>query len=286
MSIFKVGFIGLGLMGNPMARNILKAGFPLAVYNRTKSKTKELEKLGARVFDSPKDLAAEVDVLITMVTGPKDVESVLFGKNGVVKGAKKGLIIIDMSTIGPSAAQNIAQKLTKHGIEFIDAPVTGGTPRAESGELTIFVGGKEETFKKVKELLLTMGKDIHFIGPFGSGQTLKLVNNLIGATTFAVLSEVMLLADQLNLPRTKVFEALSTSHVISPVAKLKMQNLVKNDFTPTFSLANMSKDMSLAKKEARGGRLKILSLIEKMYRKGKAKAGEEDVSAIIKVYPT
>lgn len=284
MGNFKIGFIGLGLMGNPQAKNILKAGFSLSIYNRTKAKTKEFEKLGVKIFDSPKDLASNVDVLITMVTGPKDVEEVIFSKNGVVKGAKKGLVIIDMSTIGPSATQKIAKKLEKSGIDFLDAPVTGGTSRAESGELTIFVGGKEEIFKKVKDLLLTMGKDIHFIGTSGSGQTLKLVNNLVGATTFAVLSEVMLIADKLNIKRDKVFEALSTSHVISPVAKIKMQNLIKEEFSPTFTLSNMSKDISLAKKEAKGNKFKILNLVEKLYKKGKKVAGEEDVSAIIKVY--
>lgn len=134
----KVGFIGLGLMGNPMAKNILKSGFSLSVYNRSKERTKEFKKLGAEIYDSPKELAENVDVIVSMITGPKDVEDVFLGKSGVAKGAKKGLIAIDMSTIGPAAAKNIYKNLQKQEISFLDAPVTGSVIRAVSGELTIF----------------------------------------------------------------------------------------------------------------------------------------------------
>jgi 3-hydroxyisobutyrate dehydrogenase-like beta-hydroxyacid dehydrogenase len=173
----KVGFIGLGLMGNPMAKNILKKGFSLTVYNRTKEKTVDLVSLGALVADSPAVLAKEVDVIITMVTSGKDVAEVLFGKNGVAQGAKKGLIVIDMSTIGPTTAKDISQKLHKHGIAFLDAPVTGSTPKAISGELTIFVGGEKEILDSVYGVLSAMGTNIVYLGQAGSGQAIKLINN-------------------------------------------------------------------------------------------------------------
>src|SRR5258708_1687032 len=149
----KVGFIGLGLMGSPMAKNILKQKFPLTVYNRHLEKTRELEKLGAKIAKSPQEVAANSDVVITMVIGPKEVEEVLLGKDGVVEGAKKGLVVIDMSTIGPKAAVKTFFTLGKRGIEFLDAPVTGSTPKAITGELTIFIGGKETVYKQVKPVL-------------------------------------------------------------------------------------------------------------------------------------
>src|SRR5688572_29799050 len=135
----KVGFIGLGLMGNPMAKNILKKGFELTVYNRTLEKAEEFKSLGAKVASSPSQVAQNAEVIITIVTGPADVEAVLFGTNGVVSTAKPGTVVVDMSTIGPTAAKKIYADCTNHGVKFIDAPVTGSTPKAISGELTIFV---------------------------------------------------------------------------------------------------------------------------------------------------
>src|SRR5260221_1009532 len=156
----KVGFIGLGLMGNPMAKNILKKGFPLVVYNRNPEKAKELVSLGASTVFSPKELASQVDVVVTMVTSGKDVQEVLFSENGVVKGAKKGMIVIDMSTIGPTDAKEIASKLKTYDIDFLDAPVTGSTPKAITGELTIFVGGGKDELEKAHPILEAMGKSI------------------------------------------------------------------------------------------------------------------------------
>ena len=197
----KVGFIGLGLMGNPMAKNIYKAGFPLSVYNRTPSKVAEFKKLGVSVAKTPKDLAEKSDVIITMVTSGKDVESVLFGKDGVVQGANEGLVVIDMSTIGPTYAKKIAQKLKKYHIEFIDSPVTGSTPKAITGELTIFIGGNPKIYKKVKRVLMSMGKKHFYMGGVGSGQAMKIVNNQLHPAEMIALSEGILLADSLGLSR-------------------------------------------------------------------------------------
>lgn len=285
MKKMKVGFIGLGLMGKLMAKNILKNGFPLFVYNRTISKTKDLEKLGATVSRSPADLSSKVDVLITMVTGPLDVKQVLFGKNGVIKGAKKELIVIDMSTIGQKSAKYIDAKLKKREIYFLDAPVTGSTPKALTGELTIFIGGKESVYNKAKPVLLAMGKNLIYMGSTGNGQAIKLINNHLIASTMVALSEGMKLADTMNVSRTSVAKALESSPILSPQMNLVMPNFVHNDFQLRFSIANLKKDLSLAVAESKLGanKLKLLSLTESVYRKAlKENLGDEDYTAIIK----
>lgn len=282
----KIGFIGLGLMGNPMAKNIHKAGFDLHVFNRNKKKTEEFKKLGAKAHETIKDLTNEVDVVITMVTGPKDVKEVLFGKNGVVTAGKKALTVIDMSTIGPTAAIEIARKLKKHGIHFVDAPVTGSIPRAITGELTIFIGGAKDVVEKVKPVLSAMGKTLHHIGENGAGQAVKLVNNHLVAATVSALAEGILLGDILKIKREKLASALGETPAFSPFMKLKLPNFVKNDFPTLFSVSNMQKDLSLAKKEVRKVKknLSILTLIEKIFKQGIAqKIAQEDISAIVKV---
>jgi len=281
-----VGFIGLGLMGNPMGKNILKKGFPLTVYNRTKTKAKELIALGANIADSPADLAAKVDVIITMVTAGKDVEEVLFSTQGAVKGAKKGLIVIDMSIIGRVAAIAIAEKLSLQGIAFLDAPVTGSTPKAITGELTIFVGGKESVLEAVKPVLAAMGTNIVYMGKIGSGQAMKLINNYLLASYFIAMSESMLLADGMNLSREKVAEALLQTPNLSPTAKLKLPNYVTNDFPLLFSLANMRKDLGLALLEMKNAKEHLPSLIqtEKIYGKANEnkQLSSEDFTAILR----
>ncbi|GAB0174898.1 MAG: hypothetical protein HHAS10_07770 [Candidatus Altimarinota bacterium] len=154
----KIGFIGLGLMGIPMAKNIISKGRELFVWNRSREKAYELENLGAKVCDTKKSLAQEVDILITMVTAGEDVEDILFGFDGVASSMKSGSIIIDMSTIGVDWAMKIGERLQKHGIYFLDAPVTGSTPKAITGELTVFIGGEKEVFEKIKPHLLLWGR--------------------------------------------------------------------------------------------------------------------------------
>lgn len=281
----KIGFIGLGLMGHPMAKNILKSGFDLTVYNRTSSKTKELEKLGAKTAISPQTLAQNTDVIITMITAGQDVEEVLFGDKGVIKGAKKGLIIIDMGTIGPAYAKKIARILSIYGIEYLDAPVTGSTPGAISGTLTIFVGGKKDVFEKVKPVLSVIGKTIRFMGNQGMGQAIKMINNYLLAIQFEAISESMILADRMGLTREKTTEVLKTVPAISPMLNLKMPNYVTNNFPLLFSIANLSKDLSLALNEVKKNKKDFpsLSQVEKLYKKALKKFANEDCSAIIKI---
>lgn len=279
----KVGFIGLGLMGAPMAKNILKNGFDVSVYNRTPSRTVEFKKLDVKVAKTPSELTRTVDVIITMVTNGKDVENVLFGKNGVVYGAQKGLIVIDMSTIGPEAAKKISSKLQSYNIDFIDAPVTGSTPKAISGELTIFIGGKRTVYEKIKPILMAMGKNHHYMGVTSLGQAMKMINNQIIATTIEALSEGMLLSDAMGLSRAKVAEVLRTVPAMSPMMNLKLQNYISGSYPLLFSMANMSKDLGLALGESRKGKFKfpILTRLEDIFRKAKKKYPSKDFSAII-----
>ena len=284
----KVGFIGLGLMGRPMALNLHKHGFLTAVYNRNVERTKEFKKLGIAVYSSPKLLASDVDVVVSCVTGPRDVREVFLGKNGVAAGAAKGLIGVDMSTIGAKAAAEIGADLKVMGVAFIDAPVTGGTSGASAGTLSIFVGGEKSIYEKILPQLEAMGTNIHYMGKSGLGQATKLVNNLIVGETTVALAEGFLLAESLGLKRKQVAEALENVFAVSPAMRTKMPSMIANKFPVTFSVANLRKDLKLAKDESAvselGYALPSLKLAEKLYKKGMDNGiGGEDVAAVIKV---
>jgi 3-hydroxyisobutyrate dehydrogenase len=288
MSDLRIGFIGLGLMGAPMAKNLIKAGFPVIVYNRTANKTREFVKLGCTVVGSPQELHRFCDVIITIVTGPKDVEEVLFGKEGIVHGIvkKEKLTIIDMSTIGPQAAKKISKNLEKYKVEFIDAPVTGGTRGAIDGTLTIFAGGKKSIFEKIKPVLEGMGKNIHYMGQTGSGQAIKLVNNLLVGETITALAEAMLLADQMGLKRRQVVETLSEVPAVSGFMKMKMPNMEKDHHPVSFSVANLRKDLGLAQDEMKKSKKKLplLKAVFSAYNKGIKKGHSGlDISAILRI---
>lgn len=281
----RVGFIGLGLMGKPMALNIFKAGFSLVVYNRNQVKTEAFKKLRVDVANSPLELAQKTDVVITMVTAPKDVEEVLFGDNGLTKSKKQDLIIIDMSTIGPTAARAIGKKLYEKNMVFVDAPVTGGVVRATSGELTIFVGADTAIYEKVKPILLAMGTTLHHMGSVGSGQAIKLVNNYFVGVEMVALSEGMMLADSMGLSRQKAAEVLQSAATgMSPIMKLVIENFATHTFPIIFSLSNMHKDIVLAMSEVTGKNLPMMRLTRGIFDRGmSAGMGNEDLSAIIKI---
>ena len=280
----KIGFIGLGLMGDPMSRNILKKGFPLTVWNRTPEKCKPLKDAGAAVASSPAALAKNSDVVILMVTAAKDVKEVLFGKDGVVEGARKGLTVIDMGTIGPTAAKEISTELAKKGIEYLDAPVTGSTPGAISGTLTIFIGGKADVFEEHKDVFEAMGTNIQYMGPTGSGQGIKLINNYIITASIAALSEGLMLSDALGLDKKRVAEVLSTVPAISKMQNVKLPYLVNEEFPLLFSLANMKKDVTLALEEAKRNNrnLPVLKHMQSILEEAMPEYSEEDFSAIYK----
>lgn len=261
-----IGFIGLGLMGNLMAKNIHSAGFPLSVYNRSSGKTDEFKKLGVRVVSSPKELVEHCDVIITMVTAARDVEDVVFGQHGVITANGKTRVLIDMSTIGPTAACAIGKKLERYGLEFLDAPVTGGTYGAQTGELTIFVGGSRETYEHLRAVFESMGNNLLYMGGVGSGQAIKMINNFLIASSLVSLSEGMILADAMGLSRKSLADALSTTPAVSLAMTRKIQNYVTGKYPLNFTIKNMRKDLSLASQEKNtDSDFSLLSLVEAAY---------------------
>jgi 3-hydroxyisobutyrate dehydrogenase-like beta-hydroxyacid dehydrogenase len=241
-----VGLIGLGLMGKPMGRNLLKAGFPLTVWNRSASKADDLVRDGARWGGSPREVAAASDVVITIVSDPPALGSILWGTNGVFEGLRKGSVLVDSSTVSPELEQRAAAACAERGCEFLDAPVTGGTWGAESGDLVFMIGGKQETLTRVEPVLKAMGKRFFLLGPNGAGQTVKLAMNLILALQVEAFTEALALVTGAGLPAEKLVEVLQSSMARCGVLDVKVPAILKGDFTPSFPLRLMHKDVRLA----------------------------------------
>ncbi len=243
----RVGFIGLGLMGKPMARRLLKAGYDLTVHNRSRPPVDELASEGAKPAWSPREVAERVDLVITMVPDSPDVEKVLFGEKGVIEGAHPGLIAMDMSTISPIATRRFAERLAEKGVEMLDAPVSGGTIGAEQGTLTIMVGGKREVFEKVKPVLEVLGKKITYMGGHGAGQATKICNQVAIAGALLGVSEALLLASANGLDPMKVIDVLSGGAASSWQLINLGPKIVKRDFEPGFKAAHFRKDLRIAR---------------------------------------
>jgi len=245
-----VSLIGLGLMGRPMGHNLLKAGFPLVVWNRTASRAGSLVAAGARLAASPKEAAAAADVLITMVGDPPALEQVLWGSDekwgGAFAALKKGAIYIDSSTVSPALARKIAVASTAAGIRFLDAPVTGGTWGAEKGELLFMIGGESETLEAVRPVFSALGKKIFHLGPHGAGQTIKLAMNLLLALQVDAFAEALALVTGAGLQGEKLVEVMQSSMARSGVLDVKAPVMLKGDYAPSFPLRLMHKDLSLA----------------------------------------
>jgi 3-hydroxyisobutyrate dehydrogenase-like beta-hydroxyacid dehydrogenase len=241
-----VGMIGLGLMGKPMAKNLAKAGFPLVVWNRTRARADELAADGAKIAASPREVASQVDVLITIVSDPPAVEEVLFGAEGALNAMKRGSVLIDSSTVSPDLARRTAQACAERGVEYLDAPVTGGTWGAEKGELVFMIGGKAEVLERVKPVLEAVGKRFFLLGPNGAGQTVKLAMNLMLALQVEALSEAVALVTSAGVPGEKFVEVMQSSMARSGVLDVKAPQILKNEFPASFPLRLMHKDVRLA----------------------------------------
>ncbi|MGC8661932.1 MAG: NAD(P)-dependent oxidoreductase [Nitrososphaeria archaeon] len=283
----KVGFIGLGIMGGSMAINIANNGFNLNVYNRTKSRLEPFIKRGITVSDSPADVARKSEITIIMVTDAPDVEEVIFGKNGWINGAKEGKIVVDMSTNSPKYAEEFASRLSKIGIDFLDAPVTGGDVGAKQGTLTIMAGGKPDVFNRAKPLFEAMGKTIIYAGPTGYGQKMKLVNQIAVALETVAMVESMELAKAAGLDINQVYKLLSTGGARSFTIESYMPRLIKGDIEPGFKAAHLRKDLKYADELAAslnvplmGGSL-ALQLFTALTNSG---MGEKGVHALLKLY--
>ena len=246
-----VGLIGLGLMGGPMGQNLLRAGFPLVVWNRTKSKADELVREGAKLGADPREVAAQADVLITIVSDPAALEEVLFGARGAVEALRAGSTLIDSSTVSPDLARRIAAACAERGVDFLDAPVTGGTWGAKKAELVFMVGGKAEVLERVKPVLEAVGKKSLLLGPNGAGQTVKLGMNLLLALQVDAFAEALALVTASGVPAEKLMEVMQSSMARSGVLDVKAPRMVKGEFPASFPLRLMHKDVRLALELAR-----------------------------------
>ena len=250
-----LGFIGVGIMGKPMAGHLIKAGNTVYTYDVVPTGVEELVKLGATACDSNKEVAQKGDIVIVMVPDTPDVEKVLFGHNGVVEGISPGKIVVDMSSISPVATKEFAQTLAEKGVEMIDAPVSGGQVGAENAALTIMVGGKQEVFDKVKPLFDLMGKNITLVGGHGDGQTCKVANQIIVALNIEAVGEALLLASKLGADPEKVRTALMGGFASSRILELHGERMITRTFEPGFRVRLHQKDLNLALSAARSAGL-------------------------------
>jgi 3-hydroxyisobutyrate dehydrogenase-like beta-hydroxyacid dehydrogenase len=279
----KVGFVGLGLMGSPMATNIARAGYPLTVYDLAIEKCLPLKDLGAQVAASPKEVAECSDVVIAMLSDSVVMEKVLFSSDGVLAGAKTGLVFINMGTIAPEDTRRASVRLSEQGIKMLDAPVAGSTGHAKEGTLGILVGGEEQVYQTQKELLGALGKDIYYLGPSGSGEQMKLSMNLLVASQVTALSEAMVMAAKAGLDLELVGRIIGESNLASNLISRKIPNIVNRNFKPAFSLKLMQKDLTLIIQsgENLGVALPTTSVTHQLYNSAKTRGhGEDDSSSI------
>ncbi|MGE0682197.1 MAG: NAD(P)-dependent oxidoreductase [Candidatus Binatia bacterium] len=282
----RVGFIGLGIMGKPMARNLLKAGFPLTVYSRRRSAVEEIMADGATGASSPREVAEQSDVVITIVTDTPDVRQVVLGENGVLTGFRSGGIIIDMSTISPTATREIAATAHAEGVDFLDAPVSGGEGGAIAGTLSIMVGGKEETVTAILPLLQAMGKNIIRVGESGAGQLTKLCNQIAVAVTNLAMSEALMFGAKAGIDLEKMHQAISGGAAGSWQLTNLAPRIFQRDFAPGFMVKLQQKDLRLVLHEADRLHLALpaTSLVHNLFNALEAAgAGDEGTQALVKV---
>lgn len=242
----KVGFIGLGIMGRPMSKNLLKAGYDLTVFDFNKKAVEDVVAAGAKAANSGKEVGENVDVLITMLPNSPHVKSALFDSNGAAEGLRKGTVVIDMSSINPVESQNIAKKLAELEIEFLDAPVSGGEPKAIDGTISVMVGGKQEIFNKYYDLIKSMAGSVVRVGDVGAGNTTKLANQIIVALNIAALSEAFVLCEKANVDPQLVFDAIKGGLAGSTVMNAKAPMMINRNFEPGFRIELHIKDLQNA----------------------------------------
>ncbi len=283
----KIAFIGIGVMGKSMASNLMTAGHDLTVYTRTKIKAQDLIDRGAKWADTPLQAAKDVDVVISMVGYPQDVEEIYLGENGVLKSVKAGATIIDMTTSSPKLAQRIYKIALSQGISSLDAPVSGGDVGAKNGTLAIMVGGDKSAFDKMMPLFNTMGKTICYFGTAGSGQYAKMSNQIAIASNMMGVCESLAYAKKCGLNPDDVLSVISTGAAGSWSLSNLAPRMLKGDFAPGFFIKHFIKDMKIAIESAKEMNLQLpgLTLAEKLYDELAAKGLENDgTQALIKYY--
>ncbi|TMA97314.1 MAG: NAD(P)-dependent oxidoreductase [Deltaproteobacteria bacterium] len=273
----RVGIIGLGIMGAPMARNLLRAGHPLTVHTRTRARAAGLLADGAAWADSPAALAAAVDAVVTMLPDTPAVEAVMAGPDGVLAGARAGLLAIDMSTIDPAAARALAERASETGVALLDAPVSGGEQGAIAGTLSIMVGGAAAAFDRAGPLFAALGKRVTYMGGPGQGQMTKLVNQVVGAGTLAAVAEGVLLAAGAGLDPAAVVEAVGGGAAASWMLAEQAPRMQRRDFAPGFMVRLQQKDLrlALASAERLGVPLPLTAVVQLLFTAVEARGGGE-----------
>ena len=280
-----IGFIGLGIMGKPMALNLIKAGFDVTVYNRTASKAEPVVSQGAKKANSPREVAEQTTVVITIVSDTPDVENVILGENGVIEGIRPDSVVIDMSTISPEATRRIAGRLKEKGAHMLDAPVSGGEQGAIDGTLAIMVGGDTEIFERCQPIFQAMGKNIIHVGSSGMGQTVKLVNQILVAGTLNAVVEALIFAQKSGVNLEKAIDAVKGGAAASWQLINLAPRIIKRDFQPGFMIDLMQKDLNLVMRTADEMKvpLPVTSLVHQMYYSlQSAGEGKSGTQALVK----
>ncbi|MEM0204791.1 MAG: NAD(P)-dependent oxidoreductase, partial [Nitrososphaerota archaeon] len=281
------GFIGLGLMGKPMATRLLKAGYRLVVYNRSSKPVEELTALGAIPASSPREVAERSEFVITMLPDNPDVRFVIAGSNGVIEGVRRGMVVIDMSTVSPYLAQELHKMLADKGVDFLDAPVSGSTMAAETGTLTIMVGGKYETYERALPIFRSMGDKIFYMGGPGMGAFTKLCNQIAVSLNLLATCEALLLAKKVGLDQQKVIEVISTGAGSSWQLTVLGPRMIKRDFTPGFKVQHLRKDLRIIREIAEQLGLSLLGtnlvaeLIKALDQKGHGLDGTQSLITLL-----
>lgn len=263
----KIGWIGTGLMGNPMAKHLINAGYKLNVFNRSRLKAETLTELGATWFDTPADIAANSEVIITMIGFPKDVEEVYFGEQGILEKVKPGTILIDMTTTRPSLAIKISEEAAKAGADFIDAPVSGGQVGAINGTLSIMIGGEKEVVDSLLPLFEVFGRNVIYQGKAGTGQHTKMCNQITIAGTMIGVCEGLIYGAKAGLDLNVMLASISKGAAACWTLDVLAPKIVNGDYSPGFSVDNFVKDLGIALEEAEAMRLSLpgLALVKQLY---------------------
>jgi 2-hydroxy-3-oxopropionate reductase len=279
-----VGFIGLGIMGKPMAKNLIEAGHELVVYNRTPKKAEELAGAGAVVAASPREVAEQSDVVVTMLPDSPQVEEVLVGEEGVLEGVKEGALIVDMSTISPVITEELAARAKEKGASMLDAPVSGGDVGAIEGTLSIMVGGSDEDFQRARPLFEAMGKTVTHVGGSGAGQVVKAANQIVVALTIEAVSEALVLGSKAGVAPEKILDVLGGGLAGNKVMEVKREKMLTHSFDPGFRIELHHKDLGIALAAGReyGVTLPVTAIVDQMLQDLRMRGrGDRDHSALL-----
>ena len=283
----KIGFIGLGIMGKPMAKNLLKAGYELNICDINKDAVADVAASGGRAYDTPRETAAESDIILTMLPNSPHVKTVIEGKDGVLEGMKPGTILVDMSSIDPNVSIELEKEVAAAGGEMLDAPVSGGEPKAVDATLSFMCGGKQEVFDRVKPILEKMGSSIVLVGPVGSGNMTKLANQIIVAVNIAALSEALVLATKSGVNPENVYKAIRGGLAGSTVMDAKAPMMLDRNFDPGFRIELHINDLTNAQNASKAVGMelpmtdRVLDMMKKLQEEG---LGKCDHAAVLRYY--